>query len=84
MFPKCQWKLFHWKQFIFELNKWQTSPKSTGICENEQVWPKDFSKPLIWQNTGLKVPAIANLRIIFYREDAGMLGGVDMAQIPRI
>ena len=42
MFPKKLVEFVSLKWFILELNKLQTSPPSTGICENEQVWPADF------------------------------------------
>lgn len=43
-----------------------------------------FSKPLTRQNTGLSVHAIANLSGCLQRTHRGMLGSIDVAQIPRI
>lgn len=42
MFPKKLVEFVSLKWFTLELNKLQTSPAFTGICENEQVWPVDF------------------------------------------
>lgn len=51
MFPKKLLEIISLKRFILKLNKLQTSPTSTGICENEQVWPADF--PTIQGTAGM-------------------------------
>lgn len=52
MFPKKLLEIISLKRFILKLNKLQTSPTSTGICENEQVWPADF--PTIQGTAGMQ------------------------------
>lgn len=63
MFPKKLVEIISLKWFILELNKLQTSPTSTDICENEQVWPADFPTIQAMPACRSRVHVIANLNI---------------------
>lgn len=65
MFPKMLVEIVSLEWFILELNKLQTSPTSTGILKNEQVWSADFSNHSgHGQHAASGVHAIANLSMI--------------------
>lgn len=84
MFPTCECKWFHWNSLFSSWTNCKLLPRPRGICENEQVGPRDGQNA---QAAERRPPGACYCKPQdhrFYREDTGMLGSVDVAQIPCI
>lgn len=80
MFPKCEWKSFHWTSLFLSWTNCQLLQDSWGISENEKIQPKNLQNGSLGKmqdSRYMLLPTSGSL-------PTGVLGGRDVAQIPCI